>query len=172
MKGNISKFIFRGSKTKVVIVICIALILIVALILALKFGNGNDGKYQKPSLPDIQFNGDGGFTAAQQDNNVVIPATTGIVVKSNTTRQKLNILNPSGNKYVFVVDIYLNDGTKLYTSDYIYPAETITSAEFTQKLNEGLYRNALMVYTCCTLDDQHTPLTRYEFPIEIRSLVE
>lgn len=171
MKENISNLFFGGSKIKTVIAVLLVVVIAVVLILSLKSCNNTDGGYSKQDLPDIQFNENNGFSSFD-DNSVQINAVTGLVVKSNTTAQTLNITNPSSNKYVFVVDIYLSDGTKLYTSDYIYPSDIVASVEFNQKLQEGIYRNALMVYTCCTPDDQHTPLTRYEFPIEIRSLVE
>ena len=172
MKGNISKMFFRGSKIKVAIVVFTLLIMAIIVIFALKGCSNSGGNYSKPNLPDIQFNNDNGYSPNSQANSVEIPAVTGIVVKSNTLSQKLNISNPSDNKYVFIVEIYLGDGTKLYTSDYIYPSDIVTNVRFNTTLKSGVYKNALMVYTCCTLDDQHTPLTRYEFPIEIRSLVE
>lgn len=163
---------FRDSKIKVAIVVLMLLIMVIIAIFALKGCGNSGGNYSKPNLPDIQFNNDNGYSPNSQDNSVEIPAVTGIVVKSNTLSQKLNISNPSSNKYVFIVEIYLGDGTKLYTSDYIYPSDIVTNVRFNTTLKSGVYKNALMVYTCCTLDDQHTPLTRYEFPIEIRSLVE
>lgn len=144
----------------------------IIVIFTLKGCSNSGGNYSKPNLPDIQFNNDNGYSPNSQANSVEIPAVTGIVVESNTLSQKLNISNPSDNKYVFIVEIYLGDGTKLYTSDYIYPSDIVTNVRLNTTLKSGVYKNALMVYTCCTLDDQHTPLTRYEFPIEIRSLVE
>ena len=172
MKGNISKMFFRDSKIKVAIVVFALLIMAIIAIFALKGCSNSGGNYSRPNLPDIQFNNDNGYLPNSQDNVVEIPAVTGIVVKSNTLSQQLNISNPSVNKYVFIVEIYLSDGTKLYMSDYIYPSDIVTNVRFNTTLKSGVYKNALMVYTCCTLDDQHTPLTRYEFPIEIRSLVE
>ena len=172
MKGNISKMFFRNSKIKVAIVVFTLLIMAIIVIFALKGCSNSDGNYSRPNLPDIQFNNDNGYLPNSQNNVVEIPAVTGIVVKSNTLSQQLNISNPSDNKYVFIVEIYLGDGTKLYTSDYIYPSDTVTKVRFNTVLNSGVYKNALMVYTCCTMDDQHTPLTRYEFPIEIRSSIE
>ena len=163
---------FRDSKIKVAIVVFALLIMAIIVIFALKGCSNSGGNYSNPNLPDIQFNNDNGYSPNSQANSVEIPAVTGIVVESNTLSQKLNISNPSDNKYVFIVEIYLGDGTKLYTSDYIYPSDIVTNVRFNTTLKSGVYKNALMVYTCCTLDDQHTPLTRYEFPIEIRSLVE
>ena len=163
---------FRDSKIKVAIVVFAFLIMAIVVIFALKGCSNSDGNYSRPNLPDIQFNNDNGYLPNSQDNVVEIPAVTGIVVKSNTLSQQLNISNPSVNKYVFIVEIYLSDGTKLYTSDYIYPSDTVTNVRFNTTLKSGVYKNALMVYTCCTIDDQHTPLTRYEFPIEIRSSIE
>ena len=163
---------FRRPKNKVAIVVFSLLVVAIVLIFALKGCNNPDGNYSKPNLPDIQFNDDNGYSPSEQDNGVEIPAVTGLVVKSDTLAQKLNISNPSSNKYVFIVEIYLSDGTKIYISDYIYPSDTVTDVEFSKTLKTGLYKNALMVYTCCTMDDQHTPLTRCEFPIEIRSLTE
>lgn len=163
---------FRDSKIKVAIVVFALLIMAIIAIFALRGCSNSGGNYSKPNLPDIQFNNDNGYSPNSQANSVEISAVTGIVVKSNTLSQKLGISNPSDNKYVFIVEIYLGDGTKLYTSDYIYPSDIVTNVRFNTTLKSGVYKNALMVYTCCTLDDQHTPLTRYEFPIEIRSLVE
>lgn len=166
------KKIFRKSKSRVAIAICIAIILVIVLIFGIKGCNNSGGNYSIPKLPDMYFDSEDGYSAYSPNNNVQIPAVTGIIVRSDTLSQKLNISNPSSNKYVFIVDLYLSNGTKLYTSDYIYPSQTVTDVEFSQTLKSGVYRNALMVYTCCTPDDQHTPLTRYEFPIEIRSSIE
>lgn len=163
---------FRGLKNKVVIAACVLAVIVIALTFVLKGRNNSDGNYSKPNLPDIQFGDDNGYSLPKQDDTVKIQAVTGLKVKSDTLTQKLNISNPSSNKYVFVVEIYLGDGTRLYVSDYIFPSNTITDVIFDITLKSGVYKNALMIYTCCTIDDQHIPLTRYEFPIEIWSSTE
>lgn len=163
---------FRRLKNKVVIAACFLAVIVIALTLVLKGCNNSDGNYSKPNLSDIQFGDDNGYSLPKQDDSVKIQAVTGLKVKSDTLTQNLNISNPSSNKYVLVVEIYLGDGTRLYVSDYIFPSNTITDARFDITLKSGVYKNALMIYTCCTIDDQHIPLTRYEFPIEIWSSTE
>lgn len=163
---------FRRLKNKVVVVVFLILIIVIALALILKGCNNSDENYSQPNLPDIQFDDNNGYSHPEQDDSVEIQAVTGLKIKSDTLAQKLNISNSLSNKYVFIVEIYLGDGTKLYASDYIYPSDTVTDTQFNATLKPGVYKNALMIYTCCTIDDQHIPLTRYEFPIEIWSSAE
>lgn len=168
---------FRRFKNKELgIMICVVGVMLIvwAIVFVIELINCNssDESYDKPNLPEVQFNGGSGYVDSQQENSVEIPAVTGLVVKSGARRQKLNLTNPSNNRYAFVVEIYLGDGTRLYKSDYINPSGAITEAEFSVALKAGLYKDALMIYTCYTTDDRRAPLTRCEFPIEIRSSEE
>lgn len=160
------------SKRKITIVIFVLLITIIVLLFTLKGCNSLSKNYKASVFPDLHFSDTNGYSPVAQDSRVEIPAVTGIEVRSDTLVQYLNISNPPNNQYVFVVELYLGDGTKLYTSEYIYPSDIITKVNFNAELPVGIYKDALMVYTCCTIDDSHTPLTRYEFPIEIRSSSE
>lgn len=121
-----------------------------------------------PDLPDISISGDLGYEPATADE-VTIQATTGFVFQSRSLDQIVDISNPKKNKYGFVISLYLGDGTLLYKSTIVNPGERISHIELSKSLDNGIYRNSIMVYRFYSTDDLR-PVSQCEFPVEIKSV--
>jgi len=169
MKGNITKSFCQSSKSRVVIiaVAIVFIILAIAAVFLLK-GNNDAGGGYRPTLPEIQLNGDDGFVENTAQQGIELPATNGLVFDGGTTTQSVNFYNPEKNQCVVTVALYLADGTLLYESDYLRPSDIVQTIEISRELKVGLYKGALMVYNCYSMTEPYVPVSRCEFPIEIR----
>ena len=106
---------------------------------------------------------------ADNDNQIIIPAVTGLNMKSKTTEQSVDFYNPGTNNCIFKISIYLSDDTLIYRSDKLYPAERIHNIELMKELDVGLYRNVRLVYDCYSLSDSNTKLNSCDLVLEINS---
>ena len=120
------------------------------------------------TFPAIVGNGSNGFVAHNKAS-ATIPATDGIELISGTVEQGLCMSNPDNNPCIFVISLYLGDGTLLFVTEPLYPGETSEPVTLRQSLNSGIYKNAILVYDCYSADGNMTPLTRCEVAVEINS---
>lgn len=175
MKGNITKLIFGMSERKyslfrhivVVLAIAIAVCAVVMLVRGCTGGDSSDGSFRAP-LPDMNFSDDDGYTPVGIAKGISIPATTGIVLSSNTLTQDISIGNPCVNNCIFVVYLYLSDGTLLFKSEPLRPSDMLSTIRLNKVLSAGVYKNAVFVYECYTNDSTMTAISRCEFPVEIK----
>ena len=171
MKGNIKENFCQSFKKRlpIVAVVIVAIALVLLLVFALKGCNddGNTGGY-RPTLPEIQLNGDDGYIENAPQQGIELPATTGLVFNGGSKTQSVDFYNPSKNQCVVTVSLYLADGTLLYESDYLRPSDVVQTIEISRELKTGLYKGALMVYNCYSMTEPYVPISRCEFPIEIR----
>ncbi len=95
------------------------------------------------------------FTAGSgKGENITIPAVTGVDFKANQLKQIVDFENPESNRCYFVMELFLSDGTRIWKSDYIKPAQKITEITLNQKLKQGVYRNCQLKYSCYALNDK------------------
>ena len=120
------------------------------------------------TVPAIVGDGSDGFVARNKAS-ATIPATDGIELTSGTVEQSLCMSNPDNNPCIFVISLYLGDGTMLFVTEPLYPGETSEPVTLSQTLNSGIYKNATLVYDCYSADGNMTPLTRCEVAVEINS---
>lgn len=165
-------FHFRFSHNhKAIVPMVIAVVTLIIIIVFLCKGCSSDNTgLHTPQLPDIQLNGDNGYVANSGTQGVKLNAMTGVVFRSGTKTQSVNLSNDKENNCLVVASIYLADGTLLYESDYIHPEGIVTTIDISKELDAGLYRNALLVYRCYSISEPHIPITQCEFGIEIRCL--
>lgn len=160
---------FIKSKNKTIIIAIAVLFLVIALAITHSLLTRNsETPGVTPSIPEISFDGDIGYSNIESDSDVLIHATTGFVFNADSLEQKVCIENPSENMYDFVVSIYLGDGTLVYHSDYIHPGDSVTSIKTELELESGVYANSIIVYHLCSTDNSHSVISQCEFPIEIR----
>lgn len=170
MKGCL--IINKKNRRLVTIAVLLVLLLafvgmaVVALIAPLRYSN-ND-QHNEFTFPAVVGNGSDGFVANTRIS-ASIPAMTGIELISGTLEQDVQLYNPDENPCVFVVSLYLGDGTLLFQTDPIYPGCTTEAVTLTRVLEEGRYKNAMLIYDCYSADGNMTPLTRCELIIEINS---
>ena len=62
-----------------------------------------------------------------------------------------------GNRVGFLAELRLEDGTALYTSPLLEPGQAVMLVPLEKTLAAGVYK-AMVVYSCVTLDEKHTPL--------------
>lgn len=139
----------------------------VALIAPLRYSN-ND-QHNEFTFPAVVGNGSDGFVANTQ-SSASIPAMTGIELKSGTLTQTVNLYNPDKNPCVFVISLYLGDGTMLFQTEPMPPGCSVDTVYLNTTLAYGRYQNAVLVYDCYSNDGTMTPLTRCEFVVEINSI--
>lgn len=138
---------------------------VVVLISPLRYSTDQQNEF---TFPAVVGNGSDGFVANTRIS-ASIPAMTGIELTSGTLEQDIQLYNPDENPCVFVVSLYLGDGTLLFQTDPIHPGCTTEAVTLTRVLEEGRYKNAMLIYDCYSADGNMTPLTRCELIIEINS---
>lgn len=171
MKGNISKTCDRRNvcrRNAIIIVIMLLLLFAVTIPIVLLCNHG--GNSYRPDLPDIKLNGDDGYSPNQTQQGIKLKGATGLVFEAGSLEQTVDIPNVSENEYAFVLSLYLADGTQIFKSDYIYPGDVLNAIKLNQTLRSGIYKNALMVYSCYTVDASHIAVSQCEFPIEIKCI--
>lgn len=176
MKGNISNLILSNGTRKHSLLRILALVFAVAIIIvAIVFmlrgcvsDNEASGSYRAPLPEKIFEDTDNGFISGDIGNGISIPATTGIVLVGGEYTQSLVLRNPEANDCVFVISLYLSDGTLLFKSEPLRPSDSIAEIVLNSTLSVGTYQNAVFIYDCYTNDSYMNAISRCEFPIEIK----
>ena len=161
MKGNYTK-----SHKNLILWLLLLFVSAVLLITTIRYAKEPYTK-SKSSLPDIEFNGDDGYQSNQQNGDMLIKATTGLVFQSNSLVQNVDIPNHQSNLYAMRISLYLGSGELLYESDYIYPSDTLSSITLCRNLKSGIYKNVVMVYRFYSVDT-HMIISQCELPLEIQ----
>ncbi len=104
----------------------------------------------------------------KNENSISIPGYEGITLKADSLEQNVSLNNPIQNTCYFVITLYLEDGTRLWQSDYIKPGETSSPIVLTQSLEKGTYPNAVLQYSCFKMDSEKTPLNGAETKLTLR----
>lgn len=170
MKGCliITKKKSRIAARVILIVLILAFLALAAAVLISPVRYRNEDQQNNFTFPEIVGNGSDGFVAHNKAS-ATIPATDGIELTSGTVEQSLCMSNPDNNPCIFVISLYLGDGTLLFTTEPLYPGETSEPVLLRQSLNSGVYKNATLVYDCYSADGNMAPLTRCEIAVEINS---
>lgn len=86
--------------------------------------------------------------------DILIPGFDTIHFKAGEITQDVLFRNPQENQCSFMMSIYLENGTEVWTADDVLnPGEAFLKIDLEQKLARGIYRNAVMKYECYSLDD-------------------
>lgn len=104
----------------------------------------------------------------KNEDTISIPGYEGITLRADSLEQIVSLNNPIQNTCYFVITLYLEDGTRLWQSDYIKPGETSSPIVLTQSLEKGTYPNAVLQYSCFKMDDEKTPLNGAETKLTLR----
>ncbi len=107
-------------------------------------------------------------SAEKNENSISIPGYEGIDLKADSLQQDVAFRNPAQNTCYFVMQLYLEDGSLLWESDYICPGELSAPMALTQALQKGTYSNAVLKYSCFKMDEEKTPLNGAEMKLTIR----
>ena len=107
-------------------------------------------------------------SAEKNENSISIPGYEGIDLKADSLQQDVAFRNPAQNTCYFVMQLYLEDGSLLWESDYIRPGERSAPMVLTQALQKGTYSNAVLKYSCFKMDEEKTPLNGAKMKLTIR----
>lgn len=137
------------------LILFVFLVLIIIIITFLLFRSCGQCSSPATDNSTISENKTLDYTAGiNKEDKITLPAVTGVDFKANQLKQSVDFNNPESNRCYFVLELFLSDGTKLWKSDYIKPAQKITELTLNQKLKPGLYRNCQLKYNCYTLTDK------------------
>lgn len=84
---------------------------------------------------------------------ISIPGFEYLTMVADQSSQNIQLYNPKDNPCYFVITLVLSDGTEIYRSDMLAPGNELTNIMLTRPLSEGVYENALLRYTCYSLED-------------------
>lgn len=104
----------------------------------------------------------------KNENTISIPGYEGITLRADSLEQIVSLNNPIQNTCYFVITLYLEDGTRLWQSDYIKPGETSSPIVLNQPLEKGNYPNAVLQYSCFKMDSEKTQLNGAETKLTLR----
>jgi len=106
-------------------------------------------------------------TQTKNEESISIPGFERLTFEANKTKQTVSINNPSQNDCLFIVSLYLEDGTMLWKSDFIRPGRKSKPITLETPLEEGIYNNAMLKFDCYT-KDKRTTLSGAETKLTIR----
>lgn len=95
-------------------------------------------------------------------NSISIPGYEMLELKADTRDQTLCMPNPPQNCCYFQMSLYLSDGTLIWQSELIEPGSISKPMVLLHSLNKGVYANAVLKYSCYSMDEKFTPLNGAE----------
>ena len=100
-------------------------------------------------------------------DSIAIPGYEGLTLKADTLQQTVSLNNPEQNACLFIIGLYLEDGTMLWQSDYIEPGSVSSPIVLIEALPKGTY-HAVLRYSCFKMDSEKTPLNGAETKLTLR----
>ena len=142
------------------ILIVILLLLVLVLICCLR-GCSSKEEISEESVVTEQTGG------VKSSGSIAIPGYEVLELKADTLKQDICLKNPKENNCYFVITLMLEDGTKIWQSEYIKPNETTKPIKLNKKLQVGTYTNSILKYSCYSLDKEKTPLNGAELKVTL-----
>lgn len=132
----------RENKSKQIIIALSVIVLVLTIALFVKFGDS-----YKPS-GGVKWDGDQVITKNESSEYITVPCVEKMFFEEGTTRQKVNIHNPSTNKCDMDFTILLEDTYEiLWSSETIKPGNGLYEINLNRSLEPGVY-NAQMLVKC------------------------
>lgn len=97
-------------------------------------------------------------TGEKNENSISIPGYEGISLKADSQQQTVGLPNPSQNTCYFQITLSLEDGTELWQSQLVEPGDVSEPMKLSQALPAGTYPNAVLHFSCYTMDGSMTQL--------------
>ena len=158
-KGATQKI--ANPKIKFLLAVLIAL-LVVGGILCIIF-------FKQQAAFNAHSNGiiQGENTTEKNPDSIAIPGYEGLTLKADTLQQTVSLNNPEQNTCLFIIELYLEDETMLWQSDYIEPGSVSSPIVLIEALPKGTY-HAVLRYSCFKMDGEKTPLNGAETKLMLR----
>ena len=148
------------NKKKKSIIALILLVLLLVLICCLRACSTKE-EVTKDSTISEETGG------VKSNGSIAIPGYETLQLKADSIKQDFCLSNPKENNCYFVISLTLEDGTELWKSDYIKPNDTTKPIKLKKELAEGMYPNAILKYSCYSLDKKKTQLNGAEMKITL-----
>ena len=107
-------------------------------------------------------------TVEKDPNSISIPGYEMLELKANTREQTLCMPNPPQNCCYFQLTLYLSDGTLIWQSELIEPGSNSKPMVLLHSLSKGMYYNAILKYSCYSMDGTLTPLNGAETKLTLK----
>ena len=146
----------------------ILVIVIIALLLCFRSCRNPDTLPDVPEETEPKKTLDFTPVDGNTDDTITIPGVTGICMEPNQTEQTVHFYNPEKNNCLFVISLFLSDGTLIFQSEHIHPGEQLTDIALLTQLEQGIYKNCCLLYESYSLDGQ-TQYNGSQFTIEINT---
>lgn len=160
----------KNKTLKVCIVILIIILaLLVGLIVKMKFfSNEENNPSEAPTETTISEMKEPQEAVQKNDGTISIPGFEGITLTADVQQQTVALSNPAENNCYFQITLMLEDGTVLWESELIAPAETSEPIYLNQPLEKGTYPNAKLLYKCFRMDEDLSALNGAETKLTLR----
>ena len=106
-------------------------------------------------------------TAAKNPDSIAIPGYEMLELQAGSKEQPLCLPNPPQNCCYFQIFLYLEDGTLLWQSELIEPGTISKPIVLSMVLEEGMYPNAVLRYSCYRMDEDLSPLNGAETKVTL-----
>ena len=154
----------QRSSAKKTLIVCLVSIIVIAIVIGVWIIF-----FRQPiQLPNDSISIQNIEAVEKNKNSISVPGYEGITLKADSLEQTVALSNPPQNTCYFLITLCLEDGTRLWQSDYIKPGETSSPIVLTQSLEKGTYPNAVLQYSCFKMDDEKTPLNGAETKLTLR----
>ena len=133
----------RSSSSTSPMTVILAVLLVIALVviawLLMRDGTAKPPETSQPVATE---------PVEKLTDSIDIPGFGELHFKAGQTEQNMTVPNPPQNFCWFKVSLVLEDGTVLWTSDFIAPGEQSGKVVLNDPLEKGEYKNAMLKYQC------------------------
>ena len=148
---------------KVLLILLIVSLCVVCIMLALK---KNDTVFV-PLSENPQATSVPQKAGVKSNGQIAVPGYESLTLIADTVEQKVSLTNPAQNNCLFVISLYLPDGTLLWESEDILPGTASTPLALTTPLASGIYKDCKLHYSCFTTDENRVPLNSAEIKLNL-----
>lgn len=150
----------KRNKKRELVIIAASLVVVIAMIFAgvmiYNMYFKEDGQGSENVAGVISDGWDTGIDNSNSEpGSILIPGYSAAEMNEGDTTLHLSIGNPKENDCGFYATLMLKDGTVLYKSELLEPGYGLEEVPLNQTLEKGEY-DALVLYQCVTLDEEHT----------------
>ena len=131
----------RSGISPATVILAVLLVIALGVIAWLLIGGGNEKPPDNPQSEQTE-------PVEKLTDSIDIPGFGDLHFKTGQTEQNMTVPNPPQNFCWFKVSLVLEDGTVLWTSDFIAPGEQSGKVVLNEPLEKGEYKNAMLKYQC------------------------
>ena len=157
----------RNKKQKVNIKKILIIYLVALTVIAIVIGVLIIFFSQNAQSPNAPTHDQSSAVIEKREDTISIPGYEGLTLKADTLQQTVSLNNPEQNACLFIIGLYLEDGTMLWQSDYIEPGSVSSPIVLIEALQKGTY-HAVLRYSCFKMDGEKTPLNGAETKLTLR----